>query len=69
VDVTRIDGYVFLFFFIVFLYYSFGAAKTIEDVKDLPLKSSMDGQIIFVRNIMRELNMYLFSPDTYKLKF
>ncbi len=29
---TRIDGLVFIFFFIVFLYYSFGAAKTIPGV-------------------------------------
>ena len=32
--ITRIDGLVFIFFFIVFLYYSFGAAKTIEEVKE-----------------------------------
>jgi cation:H+ antiporter len=32
---TRIDGFVFIFFFIVFLYYSFGATKTIEGVKEL----------------------------------
>jgi cation:H+ antiporter len=31
---TRIDGFVFIFFFIVFLYYSFGAVKTIEGVKE-----------------------------------
>ena len=31
---TRIDGFVFIFFFIIFLYYSFGAVKTIEGVKD-----------------------------------
>ncbi len=31
---TRIDGFVFIFFFIIFLYYSFGAAKTIEGVKE-----------------------------------
>jgi len=31
---TRIDGFVFLFFFIAFLYYSLGAAKTIQGVKE-----------------------------------
>jgi cation:H+ antiporter len=31
---TRCDGFVFIFFFIVFLYYSFGAVKTIEGVKE-----------------------------------
>ncbi len=31
---TRIDGFVFIFFFLVFLYYSFGAAKTIEAAKE-----------------------------------
>ncbi|MFB0564318.1 MAG: calcium/sodium antiporter [Candidatus Aminicenantaceae bacterium] len=31
---TRIDGFVFIFFFIIFLYYSFGAAKTIKGVKE-----------------------------------
>jgi cation:H+ antiporter len=31
---TRIDGFVFIFFFIIFLYYSFGAVKTIEGVKE-----------------------------------
>jgi cation:H+ antiporter len=31
---TRIDGFVFVFFFVVFLYYSFGAAKTLEGVKE-----------------------------------
>jgi len=31
---TRIDGFVFIFFFIIFLCYSFGAVKTIEGVKE-----------------------------------
>ena len=33
-NLTRIDGFVFIFFFIIFLYYSFGAVKTIERAKD-----------------------------------
>jgi cation:H+ antiporter len=33
-SLTRIDGFVFLFFFIVFLFYSFGAAKTIEGAQE-----------------------------------
>ena len=33
-NLTRIDGIVMISFFIVFLYYSFGAAKTIPGVKD-----------------------------------
>lgn len=33
-NLTRIDGFVMILFFIVFLYYSFGAAKTIHGVKD-----------------------------------
>ena len=31
---TRIDGMVFLFFFVIFLFYSFGAAKNVEGVKE-----------------------------------
>lgn len=36
---TRIDGFVFILFFIIFLYYSIGVAKEIEGMEDhVPLK-------------------------------
>jgi cation:H+ antiporter len=41
---TRIDSFVFIFFFIVFLYYSFGAVKTIEGVRELA-KEKKQGMI------------------------
>ena len=37
---TRIDGLVFIFFFVIFLYYSFSVAKTIEGIRNhIPAKT------------------------------